>query len=297
MVIAKVNDVEVSSEEVEREVKNIVAQYQNSFTPEQMEANKPKIRQQAVESTINKYLLNAEVAQQKIEVENERVEKEFDAIIKRFPSKDAFDNQLKQVGVTAEQIKSDLEQQLKVDVLVRAYVEKKELKVEEADISKFYNDNPKEFQMPLRVKASHILMNLEEDASADLKAQKRLELSSILGKIEKGDDFAKLAQQHSDCPSKEQGGDLDFFDKGKMVKPFEDAAFELKVGEVSEIVETKFGLHLIKVTDRKEEEVAKLEDVKEQLAQHLVATKEQEAFIQFVDTLRKAAKIEYGKAV
>ena len=297
MVIAKVNEVEIMEEEVEKEVQNIIAQHQNNFTPEQIETAKPKIRQQAVEATINKYLLNFEVSQNNIQISPEQVEQEFDAIGKRFPSQDAFEDQLKQVGITGDQIKSDLEQQLKVDHLVRTHISGLELKITEQEVSGFYNDNPDNFKMPERVKASHVLFKVDPDASNDLKAQKRLELSSLLGKIEKGAEFANIAKQHSECPSKEQGGDLGFFDRGKMVKPFEDIAFKLNVGEVSEIVETKFGYHIIKLMERKTAETATFDEVKDKIFQHLVAVKEQDAFVQYIETLRKAANIDYGPEV
>ena len=93
----------------------------------------------------------------------------------------------------------------------------------------------------MKVRASHILVQTEEEAN-DLYEQ-----------IEKGADFGDLASQYSLCPSKRDGGDLRFFGRGMMVKPFEDAAFDLEVGQVSKPVQTQFGWHLIKLTDKKED--------------------------------------------
>ena len=92
----------------------------------------------------------------------------------------------------------------------------------------------------MKVRASHILVQTEEEAK------------ELLAKLEDGADFAELAKEYSMCPSKRDGGDLKFFGKGMMVKPFEDAAFALEVGQVSEPVETQFGWHLIKLTDKKD---------------------------------------------
>jgi len=92
----------------------------------------------------------------------------------------------------------------------------------------------------MKIRASHILVKTEEEAK------------KLYEEIEKGADFAELAKEHSTCPSSRDGGDLRFFGKGMMVKPFEDAAFALKTGEVSGPVETQFGWHLIKVTDTKD---------------------------------------------
>jgi len=92
----------------------------------------------------------------------------------------------------------------------------------------------------MKVRASHILVETEEKAK------------ELLKEIEAGKDFGELAQEYSSCPSKRDGGDLGYFGKGTMVKPFEEAAFALKKGEVSQPVETQFGWHIIKVTGIKE---------------------------------------------
>ena len=93
--------------------------------------------------------------------------------------------------------------------------------------------------MVTEVRASHILVKTENEAS------------ELLSQIKAGKDFAELAKAHSDCPSGQQGGDLGFFTRGRMVKEFEDAAFSMETGQVSEPVGTQFGFHLIKVTDKK----------------------------------------------
>jgi len=92
----------------------------------------------------------------------------------------------------------------------------------------------------MKVRASHILVKTEEEAN------------KLYEEIQGGADFAQLAEEHSLCPSKRDGGDLKFFGKGMMVKPFEDAAFSMEVGEVSKPVQTQFGWHLIKLTDKKD---------------------------------------------
>ena len=92
--------------------------------------------------------------------------------------------------------------------------------------------------MPTEIRASHILVKTEDEAK------------DLLAKLKEGADFGELAQEYSMCPSKRDGGDLRFFGKGMMVKPFEDAAFSLEIGEISQPVETQFGWHLIKLTDK-----------------------------------------------
>ena len=110
--------------------------------------------------------------------------------------------------------------------------------------------------MPEQVRASHILISTKPiDPNADpnqAKAQAKDKAEELLKKVKDGADFAALAKENSDCPSNAQGGDLGLFPRGQMVKPFEDAAFALKVGEISDLVETQFGYHIIKVTEHQD---------------------------------------------
>ncbi len=296
-MIAKVNGTTITAADVEKEVSNIVAQYQNQVPPEQLQSMMPELQKQAIETQINKTLLFAEAERNKIQPSPDQVKEEMDAIIGRFPSVEAFEQQLAKAGLQKDQIEKDIEQQIKIDILVGQSIANVEIKIAEDEISGFYKDNPQNFETPEQVQASHILFKFDDNVPQSTKDQKRLEMAGILGRIEKGADFADMAQNHSDCPSKAQGGDLGFFERGKMVKPFEDAAFNLKAGELSDIVESPFGYHLIKVTDQKAAEIHKFDDVKEQIANHLKQMKTQDSFIAYVDQLRKSAEIEYAEGV
>jgi peptidyl-prolyl cis-trans isomerase C len=110
--------------------------------------------------------------------------------------------------------------------------------------------------------------------------------------LQKGEDFASLAKEFSQCPSNAKGGDLGYFQRGQMVPPFEQVAFALKPGAVSDIVETKFGYHLIKVIDKKAETTIPYKDVKEKLEQNLKREKIQKEVTLYVEKLKEKAKVE-----
>ncbi|MBT4269661.1 MAG: hypothetical protein HN580_23805 [Deltaproteobacteria bacterium] len=293
-MIAKVNGTSITATDVEKEVTNIVAQYQGQMPPEQIESMMPNIKKQALETQINKIILVAEADAQSIQPTPEQVKEELDSVISRFPSETAFEEQLVKVGIPKTQIEDGIEQQIKINMLIGQSIAKEDITVTEDELTTFYQENPESFQAPEQVQAAHILFKFEENAPQSLKDQKRLEMAGILGRIEKGSDFGEMARAHSDCPSKEQGGDLGLFERGKMVKPFEDAAFNLNAGELSDIVESPFGYHLIKVLDKKEPETIQLEAAKNQLTDHLRQRKEQDLFIAYVDQLRAGAEIEYA---
>jgi peptidyl-prolyl cis-trans isomerase C len=166
----------------------------------------------------------------------------------------------------------------------------------EADAKKFYDANPQVFQVPEQVRASHILIK-PADPNTDpnqAKAQAKAKAEELLKKVKEGADFATLAKENSDCPSKVKGGDLELFPRGKMVKPFEDAAFALKVGEVSDLVESPFGYHIIKVTEHHDPNQITFEEAKADLMAQLTARSQQEALNKYLQSLRVAAKVVYA---
>lgn len=170
-----------------------------------------------------------------------------------------------------------------------------DLKVADEEIAAQYQkDLDQVFKRPELVRASHILIKTDEMKTDEEKAAAKKKIEGILTETKQpGADFAALAKKYSDCPSKEEGGDLDFFPReGAMVKAFADAAFAMKVGTISDIVETNFGYHIIKVTDRKPESTITIEKAKDYLRTQLRAEKEGKTRNQFVEELKKTAKIE-----
>lgn len=154
-------------------------------------------------------------------------------------------------------------------------------KVEATDeeLKKSYEEKKEFLVAPKKVKASHILV--EDEAKAkELKA--KLDTES----------FEELAKQNSICPSKERGGDLGFFQKGQMVPEFEQAAFSMKVDEISEPVKTQFGYHIIKVTDVEKESTQTFEQARAQLEQELLNQKRQQAYLDYVKSLREKYEVK-----
>jgi peptidyl-prolyl cis-trans isomerase C len=172
------------------------------------------------------------------------------------------------------------------------------LTVTEADAKKFYEENPAQFQTAEQVRASHILISTQAtDPNADpnqVKLQAKQKAEALLQKVKSGEDFAALAKENSSCPSKEQGGDLGTFPRGQMVKPFEDAAFSLKVGEISNLVETQFGYHIIKVTEHQDPNQVPFEKAQGNITEQLTQQKRGEAVRKYIETLRQGAKITFA---
>lgn len=142
-----------------------------------------------------------------------------------------------------------------------------QIKVTEQEVRDYYDVNLENYKVKDQVKARHILFKLEEGADEAQEKNVREKASSVLAKARKGEDFAELAKKYSEGPSKDAGGDLGYFSKGQMVKPFEDAVFNLKKGEISDLVKTPFGYHIILVEDVKESRTKELGEVREEITE------------------------------
>lgn len=173
------------------------------------------------------------------------------------------------------------------EFLLKQYAVKKlvtTVEIDDEEVKGYYEGHPESFKTPVQVKARHILVADEEEAR------------EILNEIKGGKDFGEAAKEYSTCPSKERGGDLGFFTSGQMVKEFDEVAFNLELGELSHIVKTQFGYHLIQVEDKKESGTQTFEEVKDQLKQFLLQQKQSLRYVEYTDTLKKKYPIEINEA-
>jgi len=186
---------------------------------------------------------------------------------------------------------------MKNEYLARTYIQKEvlgKIKLTDKDYEAYYNEHKKEFENPEMVKARHILIAVKPNATEEEKKAALKKAEEILDKAKKGEDFAKLASEYSDDPgSKAKGGDLGFFTAGSMVGKFEQAAFTLKPGEISPVVETEFGYHIIKVEERKAAELPPYETVKEQVKAKATQAIQQERLNAFLEKAMKDAKVTF----
>ena len=184
----------------------------------------------------------------------------------------------------------------KENFLANEYLKKEivgKMSVPEADMKAYYDAHEEEFQIPEMVRASHILVKVDQNASEEDKKKAKEKAEDILKRIRAGEDFAKLASEMSDdTMTKTKGGDLGFFPKGRMIKPFEDAAFDLKAGEVSGIVESPFGYHIIKVEERKEAALEPYDAAKDQIKQKILQDRVKTEVSAFMDKALKDAGAE-----
>ncbi len=255
------------------------------------DAQMAKVENNILDSLIVGELLFQESKKKGIQVKPDTVTEQFMIIKQRFPSEAEFKKALEENNMTESKIRADIKRDMAIQQLIDKEVDQK-VQITDEESKTFYDTNPQLFQQPERVKASHILIKVDEGATAEKKAEARKKIKEVRQKVQKGEDFAELAKTYSEGPSAPRGGDLDFFGRGQMVKPFEDAAFSLKPNETSDIVETKFGYHLIKVVDKQPAKTIAYADVKDRINKNLKDQKLRTERRLYFDKLKKDAKVE-----
>jgi len=287
---ATVNGTVIPKQTLEREVRLFTDRMvrQGQQVPD---VQVPVLRNEILDSLIDQELLYQDSQKEHMQVEKKAVDDKYDEIKKRFKTEQEFKDAIAKMGVTEAEIRSQLKKGLAIDELLKAKVVK-DVQVTEAEAKKYYDAHTDQFKQAEQVKASHILVKVAPDASDEKKAEAKKKIEEAQEKLKGGEDFAAVASEYSEGPSKSQGGELPYFERGQMVKPFEDAAFALEVGQLSGIVETQFGYHIIKVEEKKPETTLSFNDEKDKIEQFLKKQKTRDKIEAYVEGLRKNAKID-----
>lgn len=286
-VVARVNGQPIAKSELERAIRNLELNAGGAVPAER----RAEIFRGVLDQLIDVKLLEQEAAARNIKATDAEVTQGLTEMKAQAPDQATFEKALSARQMTEADLRNEARQRLTVDKLLVAEVEPKAA-VAPQDIEAFYKGNPQFFMQPEAVRASHILLKVEPTADAAAKQAARTRADDLLKQVKAGGDFAALAQQHSQDGSAPGGGDLGFFPRGQMTKAFEDAAFALKAGEVSGVVETEFGFHIIKLTEHRTARTVPLAEVNDRIAVALRQQKQQELAQQFVQQLKAKGKVE-----
>ena len=249
------------------------------------------LKNDILEGLIERELLYQESKKVGIKINGQKVDDQLTAIKKRFPSETEYKNALSKMNLTEVEVKMQISRGLAIRALIEQQVTSK-IVITDSETKGYYDSNPQMFKQPAQVKASHILIKVDAGADDAKKAEARKKIEMVQQKIKAGGDFAELAKEYSEGPSNTRGGDLGLFRRGQMVKPFEDAAFAMKPNEVSDIIETRFGYHIIKVYEVKPEQTLAYADVKDKLNQRMKQERVEKDASLYIGKLKKDAKIE-----
>jgi len=287
--LLKVNGKPITRQEMDRAVKIMLVQ---TGTKQLLPDALKKAQEAILEQLTNSELMY----QASLEMKMKDLEKQVDEKLAKDRAAYKTDAEYEAALARMEMNLSQLKEFTRRDIAINNMIEQRfagKVKVEESEAKKFYDDNrAKYFEKVASVRASHILIGLPENASQEQRDEAKAKADALLVRAKKGEDFAELAKSASTCPSKEKGGDLGVFGPGDMVPPFEKAAFALQPGEMSGVVATVFGYHIIKLTETIPARVEPYEEVKEKIMDHLKREKVRAEIPALIKDLREKAKIE-----
>lgn len=287
----EVDGSKLTNAEINTRIEQRLAQLGGQIPPERLEEARAQLRKEVIDGFVNLTLLTKEIAAKKIVATDKEVTAFIDKIKGDMPPGQSIDEFLKNNNMDMAKLREEIANNIKITKLIALEAGGK-LKATEKDIADFYTKNTKMFQKPESVHARHILIASDQKDNEKTKSQKLAKAEDIRKKLVAGGDFAQLAAQNSDCPSKEKGGDLGTFGRGQMVKSFEDAAFSQAPKAIGPVVKTDFGFHIIQVLEHTAAETVKLDaDMKKKIGSYLERQKQEEAFGKLMKRLKASANI------
>lgn len=287
--VARVNGVPIFQSELDRFVEDNrrrLAQEGRQLNDE----DQVMLREQVLGGLINREVLLQEAAELGLEATEPAIESQMANIRGQFDSDEAFREALEQQNLSETALRDNIRVQLAIDRLVQQEVSAN-IEITEEDKRTFYENNQQLFGQGATVEASHILIQtqgLSEDEQTDARTRAEAIREDVVG----GADFHEVAQEQSEGPSAANGGRLGSFQRGQMVPAFEEAAFAMEPGEISEVVESQFGYHIILVTDKSEGSTQSYDAAEQQIEQYLTQQENNEALQSYVNRLRADAEVE-----
>jgi peptidyl-prolyl cis-trans isomerase C len=289
-LVAKVNGEGIKKITLEAGINNFI-ENRKMLGSEVKQEEMENLRKAILEELISAELLYQESKKANLGNLDKEIEQQLDNIKNGFGSKEEFEKVLKDRGITLQDLKADVKKGVYIETFLEKNIYNK-ITLSEQEKKEEYEKAKDRLDTPEQVSASHILIKVAQDASEDDKNNARTKIEGLRQRAISGEDFAELAKQNSQDGSASNGGNLGYFKRGEMIKPFEDAAFGIEKNQISPVVETQFGYHIIKLLDRVPSHRLTYEEVEKDIEIFLLNKYKRQEVDKFVDALRGKAKIE-----
>ena len=295
-IAAEVDGIKLTTTQLNKDMNKKIAELKGQIPADSLQKAKAEIKKVLIDEFVTRTILDNEIGRKKITATDKEINEIMDEMKTQLPPGVTMEELLKKNKIDAVKMREEIAMNLKINKLVLQELGGK-VKIADKEISEFYNKNLDKFKQPESVHARHLLIAFAAGDTDKIKAEKKAKAEEMRKKMVGGADFADLATKNSDCPSKQNGGDLGTFTRGQMVKPFEEAAFSQEKNAIGPVVATDFGYHIIQVLDHTAEKVTKLDgETKKQISAYLENQKQQETFGALLKKLKASANIVvYGK--
>lgn len=276
-VVAKVNGTVLTQKDLDTEVDRLIPKI--TFHRSVSEEKRKLYYDKALEELINRELQYRDALAMGMQPDKEKVKAQMEKIRSRFKSEQEYKAALEKEGVTEEKLRAQVEKEMLVQNIIAKKVTEA-AQMSETDLKQFYEKNTAQFKQPDSVKL-RLISTTDEKKAQD-----------ILAKIKAGEDFGEIAYKMSEDPYRVKSGDIGYMHKGRMLPEIEEAAFKLKVGEVSDIIKVENAWFIIKLEDKKPEHQLSFDEAKGKLKKELEAERTQKLKEAWITDLRSKAKIE-----
>jgi parvulin-like peptidyl-prolyl isomerase len=281
-----VNGERIEDSVIVEEMERLRADYERVFADKDKKEREDQLREWSRENVIERALISQHARTSGPEIEGKEIDAAIEDMKKQYESRG---QSLKEMEDDEKgKLREAIEVQIRTERLLRE-VTKDVAEPSEDEVKKYYEENKERFRTPERLRVAHIV---KHPPAGDFEAAQK-QMLEARRQIDEGKPFEMLVTKYSDCP--DNGGDLGYIVRGQMVEEFEDVVFNMGVGDVSDVFQTRFGFHIAKLYDRRPSDIRPLKDVKDAIAGELKNQMQREAVENFVDKLKVTATIEDTK--
>ena len=290
-VVAVVDGVNLSKADLDQEI-GIIMPMNQSFHGKLSDEKMKKIRAEALKNLVDSELRAQDAHSKGIKIPPAVIDEELNKMSQKFKSKDDFVSAYKASGFTEKSLLRIIERRLLAEKIRLAEVDGK-VSVTPEKVKNYYNTNVSRYSKPEEFRASHILIKVDPASTSEQRLALRARAEALLKRINNGERFEEVASNESDDLSKIKGGDLGPFHLGQTVAEFEEALVKMKVGETSKVIETLYGYHVIRLTDRRPPRQVPFDEIQDKIRTDLVESEKKQLLESWMVGLYKKAKITY----
>jgi parvulin-like peptidyl-prolyl isomerase len=296
-MVVWVDQAGITSGQIQKEVGRLLANVPKDLPPAQMQAVQMRLLQQAVDNLVVRQLVKSEMDRSGVLITAKEIEKGKQDLEKGLGEGHSLALLIAQANLPMEELEDNLRLDLFKNKMIKDKLEAALAEVTDEAVKTYYDEHPEEFTIPAGRLASHVLIRIPPAADEKAKTDLRAKAEGVRKALLEGADFAKLAAEVSECPSRARGGVLGVIPRGRESPAFEDAVYGQKIGEIGEVVESPAGFHVIQVTGEQEEKVLVFDEVKDRLKAVLRTKAQQKVTAAYIEELKNKATIKLDDAL